>query len=431
MRTQSEAQAIQVQFFKREINYLAHHVSKEGVKPSKENLKAVAEFSPPKTYMEIWAFWGLVGHYRQFIKGFACVAQLLHEHLSGEGSSKKNEWVTLTREVQDAFETLKKACLEAPVLAFANFDKPFLLETDASKLQLGVVLLQKQTDGPYHPVAYASWSLTVHGYNYHSTKQEFLALKWAIVEQFQEYLLWKLFVIKTDNNLLTYIMTTPNLDATWHHWVESLMRFTFGIEYQKGQDNVAANALSGVTSKLDEDKMKSILDRVAMGTTGRTKAQDPVVVEADEEIHKHIWETAVQAGAAHTWVSLHVTDWLATQQEHQILWAVIKYISNWKVQDLKHLIGDDANTEEGTAVLRVQKKVTLIQGAPYHCCTLAGKLEEVLQFVVPMAHWVAAMNTCHQDAGHQGQQWILYLLQDQFWWPIMTTQMQNAIDNCE
>ena len=78
-----------------------------------------------------------------------------------------------------AFKVLKKACLEAPVLAFTDFNKPFLLETDASKLGLGAVLSQKQTDGQYHPVAYMSWSLTVHEHNYHSTKQELLALKLA------------------------------------------------------------------------------------------------------------------------------------------------------------------------------------------------------------------------------------------------------------
>ena len=78
-----------------EISYLACHVSKEGMWPSKENLKAVAEFTPPKTYTEIWAFLGLVGHYRWFIKGFAYVAQPLHKHLSGEGANKKSEWVML------------------------------------------------------------------------------------------------------------------------------------------------------------------------------------------------------------------------------------------------------------------------------------------------------------------------------------------------
>ena len=79
------------EFFRDEINYLVHHVSKEGMQSSKENLKAVAEFAPILTYTEIQPFLGLVGHYRQFVKGFACVAQPLHEHLSGEGACKKSE----------------------------------------------------------------------------------------------------------------------------------------------------------------------------------------------------------------------------------------------------------------------------------------------------------------------------------------------------
>ena len=94
------------EFFQNELNYLAHHVSKEGVQPSKENLKAVAEFAPSLTNTEIQAFPGLVGHYGQFIKGYACIAQPLHKHLSREGAGKKNEWATLMSDTQVAFKTL-------------------------------------------------------------------------------------------------------------------------------------------------------------------------------------------------------------------------------------------------------------------------------------------------------------------------------------
>ena len=104
----------------------------------------------------------------------------------------------------------------SPVLAFADYMKDFLLKTDASKDGLGAVLSQKQADGQFHPVAYGSWALTTHEKNYHSTKLEFLALKWVVTEHFKEYLLYQPFLVKTDNNLLTYTMTTPNLDATGH-----------------------------------------------------------------------------------------------------------------------------------------------------------------------------------------------------------------------
>ena len=158
--------------------------------------------------------------------------------------------------------------------------------------------------------------------------------------------------------------------------------------------------------------MKSILDGTTLGTIERVDAHNPVVVEADEEIHKQVWETAVQARAAHACVNIQVTDWVATQQKDPILTTVIEWISEWKVQDLKHLQGDALNTEEGKAVLQQRKKLTLYQRALYHCHTLAGDLEEVLWFVVPIVHQVATMNGCHQDAGHQGQQQTLYLLQD-------------------
>ena len=102
------------------------------------------------------------------------------------------------------------------ILAFANYMKDFLFNMDASKEELGVVLSQKQVEGHYNLVAYGSQAITAHEKNYHSTKLEFLALKWAVTEHFKEYLLYQPFLVKTDNNPLTYIMTTPNLDATGH-----------------------------------------------------------------------------------------------------------------------------------------------------------------------------------------------------------------------
>ena len=166
--------------------------------------------------MEICAFLGLIGHYWQFIKGFAWIAQPLNKHLAGEGASRKPEWVLLSEDALEAFQALKQACLSTPVLTFADYTKGFLLKTDASKEGLGVVISQKQADGQYHLVTCGSWALTAHIKNYHSTKLEFLALKWAITEHFKEYLLYQPFLVRTNNNPLTYIMTTPNLDATGH-----------------------------------------------------------------------------------------------------------------------------------------------------------------------------------------------------------------------
>ena len=145
--------------------------------------------------------------------------------------------------------------------------------------------------------------------------KRFLELKWVIAEQFQEYLLWKPFIVRTDNNPLTYIRTTPNLDATWHWWIHSLARFTFSIEYQKGWDNVAADTISQVTLKWDIEIVKYILDGVTMGMTNRTDTQnpqDPMVAKADEDFHKPVQETVVLARAAQVCIDLHLLDWVTT-----------------------------------------------------------------------------------------------------------------------
>ena len=147
--------------------------------------------------MEVHAFLGLVGHYQWwFIKGFVHIAQPLNEHLSGEGASRKSEQVSLSEDALKAFDTLKQACMATHILAFADYTKEFLLETDASKEGLGAVLSQKQVDGQYHPVTYGSRALMAHKKYYHSTKFEFLALKWAVTEHFKEYLPYQPLLVR-------------------------------------------------------------------------------------------------------------------------------------------------------------------------------------------------------------------------------------------
>ena len=152
----------------------------------------------------------------------------------------------LPPEVQEAMNILKRKVQSIPILVFPDFDKPFLLETDASKEGLGVMLSQKQSDGRYHPVTFGSHSLTSLEKSYHSSKLEFLALKWSITEHFKEYLAYLPFLVQTDNNPLTYVLMKPNLDVTGHQWVSALALFQFKLEYQKGPNNGTADALSQV-----------------------------------------------------------------------------------------------------------------------------------------------------------------------------------------
>ena len=159
--------------------------------------------------------------------------------------------VQLPPKVWEVVRVLKEKIQTAPVLVFPDFDRPFLLETDASKEGLGAVLSQKQEDGHYHPIAFESCSLTPAKKNYHSSKLEFLVLKWSVMEHFKEYLAFAPFMVRTDNNLLTYVLTTPNLDATGHRWVGAMALFEFSLEYQQGTDNGTDDTLSWVPIKHD------------------------------------------------------------------------------------------------------------------------------------------------------------------------------------
>ena len=208
-------------FLWKEITFLGHKVSEEGMKPGEEGLRSIAEMAPPQNYTKIQRFLSATGFFRRFIKNYARIARPLNDLLEGEASKWKAQPVDLTLEAVEAFDLLKTKCVTTPVLAFANFEKPFLLETDASSCGLGAVLSQKQDDDKYHLVTYASRELKGGEKKYHLSMLEFLTLKWAVTNQFKEYLRYRPFTVRMDNNPLTYVMTTPNLDAIGHRWVIS------------------------------------------------------------------------------------------------------------------------------------------------------------------------------------------------------------------
>ena len=307
--------------FKSEINYLAHHVSQKGVLPSKKNLESIAQCPPPNTYTKVKSFVGLVGHYRYFIKGFAKIAAPLYNLTSGDNKDKKSEHVDLSPEAHEAFDHLKAACLQAPILSFPDFNKPFLLETDASGRGLGAVLSQKQADGRYHPIAYASRVMNKTEQRYHSNKQEFLALKWAVTEQFHEYLLpygknRNEFVVCTDNNLLTYIFSSANLDAAGQRWVVRLASYNFSLEYQKAKDNMVADFLSRMNECLPEEEVQEYLNQIPY--PGVKAVLDNAITPIEERAEQGVrptpdcqgdsQEVTVEARPARL-ATTNVTDW--------------------------------------------------------------------------------------------------------------------------
>ena len=330
--------------FKTEINYLTHHVSKKGVLPSKKNLQAIAECPPPDIYTKVKSFVGLVGHYRHFIEGFANIAAPLYDLTSGENKDKKSEHLNLPPEAREAFDRLKAACLQAPILSFPDFSKPFLLETDASGKGLGAVLSQKQSDGRYHPIAYASCIMNAMEQRYHSNKQEFLALKWAVTEQFHEYLSSygknrNEFVVHTDNNPFTYIFSTANLDAAGQRWVAHLASYNFALEYQKGKDNTVADFLSHMDDCLPEGEVQDYLNEIPYPGVKAVldNAITPLTDRAELGLRPNLncqtvpQEETIGAKPVRL-ATTNVTDWKLEQKEDPVLYQVVKHRkASWEV----------------------------------------------------------------------------------------------------
>ena len=389
-----------------EINYLAHHVSQKGVLPSKKNLESIAQCPPLDTYTKVKSFVGLVGHYRCFIKGFAKIAAPLYDLTSGDNKDKKSEHVDLSPEAREAFNHLKAACLQAPILSFPDFNKLFLLETDASGRGLGAVLSQKQADGRYHPIAYASRVMNETEQRYHSNKQEFLALKWTVTEQFHEYLSpygknRNEFVVHTDNNPLTYIFSSANLDAAGQRWVARLASYNFSLEYQKGKDNTVADFLSQMNEHLPEEEVQEYLNQIPY--PGVKAVLDNAIMPIKERAEQGVrptpdcqvdcQEEAVEARPVRL-ATTNVTDWKQEQKEDPVLYQVAKHLRapHEIFKAALHKVLD----KKATATYVKAKEQLLIKNGLLYWKTQQGQADEIVfQFVVPLRHRGTALDGCH------------------------------------
>ena len=385
---------------------MAHHVSQKGVLPSKKNLESIAQCPPLDTYTKVKSFVGLVGHYRHFIKGFAKIAAPLYDLTSGDNKNKKSEHINLSPEALEAFDCLKAACLQAPILASLDFNKPFLFETDASGRGLGAVLSQKQAGGQYHPITYASCVMNETEQRYHSNKQEFLALKWAVTEQFHEYLSpygknRNEFVVHTNNNPLTYIFSSANLDAAGQRWVAHLASYNFSLEYQKGKDNTIANFLSCMNECLPEEEVQEYLDKILY--PGVKAVLNSAITPIEEHAEQGVRLTPdcqgdcqeETVGARPTRLATtNVTDWKQEQKEDPVLYQVAKHL-RVPHETFKAALHKMLDKKATAAYVKAKEQLLIKNGLLYHKTQQGQANEIVLQFAVPQRHWDTTLDGCH------------------------------------
>ena len=149
-------------------------------------------------------------YYRQFIKGYAKVTHPIYDQISGDNAAHKKKKIQWMKECQEAFDMMKVIGISAPTLAFADFTKSFKLHTYASTIGLGAILYQ-ELGRKDNMIKYASRALSKSKSHYPAHRLEFLALKWAVTECFQEYLYGNTFASYSDSNPLTHVTTTAKL----------------------------------------------------------------------------------------------------------------------------------------------------------------------------------------------------------------------------
>ena len=428
--------------FKHEVRYLGRVVSAEGSKIDPADTIAVRALKEkrPSNVGELRAIMGLLSYYRQYIQDFSRIAVPLYNLLKGATEDNNvpqnrintrrvtvkskgvpsNKPIVWTEEHQHILERLLDCLVEPPVLGFPDFSLPFILHTDASNQGLGAVLYQQQ-DNKLRVIAYGSRTLTASERNYHlhSGKLEFLALKWAVTEKFRDYLYYApTFTVFSDNNPLTYVLSSAKLNATGCRWVAELADFHFTIRYRPGKENVDADSLSRMPVNIEMimgQCTEELASDCVAATTQAIEAQDssspwvcPILTSlqctaVSEKTHKPFSDAEIRQA----------------QQDDKNIGPVMQC----KLRDQKP-------TGHGLNNFSMQSKCLLRGWERLHIDEdgiLRRKTTNKTQLVLPERYKTTVLKELHDDMGHQGIDRTTSLIRDRFFWPYMQKEIEHYV----
>ena len=418
-----------------EVPFLGHRISAEGISTDPDKVNAVSDWKTPTTVKEIRSFMGLAGYYRRFIKDFAKIAKPIHAVIpqmhqlypkdKGHGEKKQigDLW---TRSCQQAFMELKLALTSAPILGFADYKLPFILEVDASQDGLGAVLSQDQM-GSNKVIAYASRSLRPsekNMTNYSSAKLELLGMKWSVVDKFRSYLLGHKFEVFTDNNPLSHL-DTLKLGAVEQRWASELAAFDFKPRFRSGRVNQNADALS--RNPVEEPvgpgdeyvAVTQITVQENLGNCPATRFCQPTTLEP-EPVY---CETITMAPPDPVILPSEIHDLSGDQKADPDLRHLISYLQQNQRPDYQSL------SPSGKNLWRSRPKLSMVQGIL--CKSIEteelGKLDVP---VIPINRRTEVINLAHHQHGHQGSERTLKLLRRRCYWPNMAIDISEAVHHC-
>uniref|UniRef100_A0A8C5M4A9 Reverse transcriptase/retrotransposon-derived protein RNase H-like domain-containing protein n=1 Tax=Leptobrachium leishanense TaxID=445787 RepID=A0A8C5M4A9_9ANUR len=222
-----------------EVQYLGHRVGCGIQRPEPAKVEAILDWPTPVTKTQVLAFLGTAGYYRKFVPHYSDLAKPLTD-LTKKSLPRQVLW---SPECEQAFQRLKAALTQAPLLAAPNYNKRFVIHTDASMFGLGAVLSQVGDDGGDHPVAFISRKLLPREVGYAAVEKECLALVWAL-RKLQPYVYGWSFTVMTDHNPLVWLNRVAGENGHLLQWSLALQPFNFTIQYRPGSQNGNADGLS-------------------------------------------------------------------------------------------------------------------------------------------------------------------------------------------
>lgn len=423
------------ELFRKEVRYVGRLVSADGVRMDPKDLEAVQMLRnrTPQTIGDIRQMLGFLSYYRTYVQDFSRIAKPLYDLLQSKaytqlklqrGKTKGHQQssrtlIEWTNEHQKVLEQLIDRLTTPPVLAYPDFDRPFILHTDASQMGLGAILYQVQ-DGKMRVIGYGSRTLTSAEQNYHlhSGKLEFLALKWAICDKFRDYLFYAPhFTVFTDNNPLTYILSTAKLNAVGHRWVGQLADFHFDIKYRPGKTAIDADTLSRWPLDIDtfmvECSEELSEDIICAAWEGSRRAQQGDVA----------WVAALNLSypiqPRFEGLQTVTHDELVRKQRED---PAIGKVLELKQQD-KPLTEVERNKVDGHTrrLLREWSRLYLENDLLYR------KTASRQQLVLPATYKQTVMTHLHNNMSHVGVEKVLSLARERFYWPFMKRDIEEYI----
>ena len=247
-------------FFRREVRYLGHIVSREGVSPDPSKTEKVASWPTPRSVKEVQQFLGFSSYYRRFVEDYATLAKPLHRLTE---RSSKFLW---TPECQRSFDELRCRLVSPPILAHPDFSLPFTLDTDASDIGIGGVLSQVGADGKERVIAYGSRLLTKAERQYCTTRKELLAVV-MFTKQYRPYLAGQQFILRTDHSSLSWLHNFRDPQGQLARWLEQLQEFNFTVVHRRGRKHTNADALSRLPCRQCGRNSHLEVDELVIGAT--------------------------------------------------------------------------------------------------------------------------------------------------------------------